>query len=105
MRASPGSRLEPAGDGGGDSSDAAILREDSTNRLVSCRRCRCVGAAARAALARTASASKGRAALRLAVASTSSVSRVKLASERARGPLGVCTDSLISNRPLGRATT
>ena len=38
-------------------------------------------------------------------ASTSSVSWAKLAKERARGPLGVWTDSRISNRPLGRATT
>jgi hypothetical protein len=36
---------------------------------------------------------------------TSSLNSVKLASERAREPLGVWTDSRISKRPLGRATT
>ena len=115
MSESPGSRREPAR-GGFVSRALAIRREDSTNLRMVGRRWRGVeavvvavalGAArlARAALARTASASNGREALRRAFATTSSVSSLKLASERARGPLSVCTDSRISKRPLGRATT
>ena len=120
MSESPGSRREPAG-GGFVSRALAIRREDSTNLRMVGRRWRGVeavavavalGAArlaraalARTALARTASASNGREALRRAFATTSSVSSLKLASERARGPLSVCTDSRISKRPLGRATT
>ena len=118
MSESPGSRREPAR-GGFVSRALAIRREDSTNLRMVGRRWRGVeavavalGAArlaraalARPALARTASASNGREALRRAFATTSSVSSLKLASERARGPLSVCTDSRISKRPLGRATT
>ena len=104
MRASPGSCIEP-GRGGGDSSASAIRRDASTNRRISGLLCRWVWVAARAALARTAVGSKGRVARRRAVSRTSSVRREKLARERARGPLGVWTDSRISKRPFGRATT
>src|SRR5258708_2157342 len=55
--------------------------------------------------ARTAPGSKGRLARSRAVSRTLSVSCSKLARVRARGPLGVYTDSRISKRPLGRATT
>jgi len=64
-----------------------------------------VGAPARCAAPSTAPASKGRMARPAARARTSSVRSEKLANERARGPFSVCTASLISNRPFGRATT
>ena len=110
MRASPGSRVEPA------PADAARARRPcgARTRRTAASRAPVASVALRARAAAAPPPDRtgphrlgveGPEALWLAAASTWSVSRVKLARERARGPLAVWIDSRISKRPLGRATT
>ena len=116
MSAAPGSGRTAGG--GTCSSESASRREASTNWRIGWRggvatppacprpgRRASAAAAAFSAEARTEAGSNGRLARSRAVSTTLSVSSSKLARVRARGPLGVWTDSRISKRPLGRATT
>lgn len=106
ISAAPGS-VDPVA--GGPCKASAIRREASTNRLVEPSGFHPARAVTRAPARRpeasTASTSKGRCARRAALARTSSPRTSNPARLRARGPLAVCIDSRISNRPFGRATT